>query len=277
VIKKSNFLIMKNINFSVLMSVYKKERVSYLDECLRSLVCQSLLPSEIILVEDGPIPEDLNNIIEKYSRILPIKIVRIEKNGGLAAALNVGLRHCTNELIVRMDTDDVSLPYRFERQIRYMLSHPRIDVSSAWIEERDEGMANVFFVKKLPLEHDEILKFSKKRNPISHPVSIFKKSAVMSVGGYPDIFPEDYALWSLMLVNKFRFANIQETLLYMRTGPDFMRRRGFNFFKGEMRLLNYQKSIGFLSWYEFFISLLIKAVLRLSPLKFREFLYKFAR
>ena len=259
------------------MSVYEKEQAAYLNECLKSLVCQSLPPSEIILVEDGPIPADLINIIEKYSLILPIKIVRIEKNGGLAAALNVGLKHCTNELIARMDTDDVSLPYRFERQVKYMSSHPHIDVSSAWIEERDERMANVLFVKKLPLEHDEILKFSKKRNPISHPVSIFKKSAVMSVGGYPDIFPEDYALWSIMLVNKFRFSNIQETLLYMRTGPDFMRRRGFNFFKGEVRLLNYQKSTGFLSWYEFFISLLIKVVLRLSPLKFREFLYKFAR
>lgn len=268
---------MKNINFSVLMSVYKKEQASYLDECLRSLVCQSLPPSEVILVEDGPIPEDLNDIIDKYLRILPMKIVRIEKNGGLAAALNVGLKHCSNELIIRMDTDDVSLPYRFERQVEYMLSHPNIDVSSAWIEERDEKMADVLFMKKLPLGHDDILKFSKKRNPISHPVSIFKKSAVMSVGGYPDIFPEDYALWSLMLVNKFRFSNIQETLLYMRTGPDFMRRRGFNFFKGEMRLLSYQKSIGFLSAYEFFISLLIKVVLRLSPLKFREFLYKFAR
>lgn len=268
---------MKTINFSVLMSVYKKEQAAYLDECLRSLVCQSLPPSEVILVEDGPIPEDLNNIIEKYSRILPMKIVRIEKNGGLAAALNVGLKHCSNELIVRMDTDDVSLPYRFERQVKYMLSHPDIDVSSAWIEERDEKMANVLFIKKLPLGHNDILKFSKKRNPISHPVSIFKKSAVMSVGGYPDVFPEDYALWSLLLVNKFIFSNIPETLLYMRTGPDFMGRRGFNLFKGEMRLLNYQKSIGFLSFYEFFISFMIKVVLRLSPLKFREFLYKFAR
>ena len=142
---------MKNINFSVLMSVYKKEQASYLDECLRSLVCQSLPPSEVILVEDGPIPEDLNDIIDKYLRILPMKIVRIEKNGGLAAALNVGLKHCSNELIIRMDTDDVSLPYRFERQVEYMLSHPNIDVSSAWIEERDEKMADVLFMKKLPL------------------------------------------------------------------------------------------------------------------------------
>lgn len=268
---------MKNINFSVLMSVYKKEQASYLDECLKSLVRQSLPPSEVILVEDGPISEDLNNIVEKYSLLLPMKIVRIEKNGGLAAALNVGLKHCANELIARMDTDDVSLPHRFERQVKYMSSHPNIDVSSAWIEERDEKMADVLFVKKLPLGHDDIIKFSKKRNPISHPVSIFRKSAVMSVGGYPDIFPEDYALWSLMLVNNFRFSNIQETLLYMRTGPDFLRRRGFNFFKGEMRLLNYQRSIGFLSCYEFSISLLIKVVLRLSPLKFREFLYRFAR
>lgn len=265
------------MSFSVLMSVYKKEKANYLEECLESLILQSLQPSEIVLVEDGEITSDLRGIIGKYAAIMPIKSVRLTQNMGLATALNEGLKLCSNELIARMDTDDVSLPHRFERQIEFMLTHPEIDICSSWVEERDEYMSKVLFLKKLPSLHDDIFMFSKRRNPISHPVSIFKKSAVMSVGGYPDIFPEDYALWSLMLVNKFRFSNIQETLLYMRTGPDFMRRRGFNFFKGEMRLLSYQRSIGFLSTYEFFISLLIKVVLRLSPLKFREFLYKFAR
>lgn len=265
------------MSFSVLMSVYKKEKANYLEACLESLVLQSLQPSEIVLVEDGEITSDLRGVIRKYAAIMPIKSVRLTRNVGLATALNEGLKQCSNELIARMDTDDVSLPHRFERQISFMLTHPKVDISSAWVEERDESMSNVIHIKKLPSSHDDIFRFSKKRNPISHPVSIFRKSAVMSVGGYPNVFPEDYALWSLMLVNKFRFANIPETLLYMRTGSDFMGRRGFNFFKGEMGLLKYQKSIGFLNFYELSVSFLIKVVLRLSPLKARELLYKFAR
>ena len=265
------------MSFSVLMSVYKKEKANYLEECLESLILQSLQPSEIVLVEDGEITSDLRDVIGKYAAIMPIKIVRLTQNMGLATALNEGLKQCSNELIARMDTDDVSLPHRFERQIEFMLTHPEVDISSAWVEERDEYMSKVLFLKKLPSSHDDIFMFSKRRNPISHPVSIFRKSAVMSVGGYPSIFPEDYALWSLMFVNKFRFANIPETLLYMRTGPDFMGRRGFDFFKGEMGLLRYQKSIGFLNFYELCISFFIKVVLRLSPLKAREFFYKFAR
>lgn len=265
------------MSFSVLMSVYEKEKANYLEACLESLVRQSLQPSEIVLVEDGEITSDLRGVIGKYAAIMPIKSVRLIQNVGLATALNEGLKQCSNELIVRMDTDDVSLPHRFERQIEFMFTYPEIDISSAWVEERNESMSKVIHIKKLPSSHDDIFRFSKKRNPISHPVSIFRKSAVMSVGGYPNVFPEDYALWSLMLVNKFRFANIPEVLLYMRTGSDFMGRRGFNFFKGEMGLLKYQKSIGFLNCYELIVSFLIKVVLRLSPLKARELFYKFAR
>lgn len=265
------------MSLTVLMSVYVKERPNYLVECLESLRIQSVPPSEIIIIQDGHITNDLENVICEYECILPIKTVKLENNRGLAAALNEGLKYCSNELVARMDTDDVALPHRFERQLEFMLANPQVDVSSAWVEERDEYMSKVLFLKKLPLSHDDIFKFSKKRNPISHPVSIFRKSAVVSVGGYPSIFPEDYALWSLMLVNKFQFANIPETLLLMRTGRDFMGRRGFDFFKGELGLLKYQKSIGFLDAYEYCLSFVIKVFLRLSPLKVRELFYKFAR
>ena len=265
------------MKFSVLMSVYIKETPAYLDECLASLGAQSLLPSEIIIVHDGVITDDLKNVISKYSVTLPIKSVKLAENRGLAEALNEGLKHCTNELVARMDTDDVSLPHRFERQIKFMVAHPRIAVSSAWIEERDQWMDEILFIKKLPSSHDDILRFSKRRNPISHPVSIFRKAAVVSVGAYPKIFPEDYALWSLMLLKGHRFENIPETLLYMRTGSDFIDRRGLNFFKGEWSLLKYQRTIGFLNNYEFLINFLIRAVIRLPPAKVRAFFYKFAR
>lgn len=265
------------MKFSVLMSVYIKERPAYLDECFASLGAQSLLPSEIILVQDGPVTDDLKNIIDKYSQILPIKSVKLLKNRGLAEALNEGLKHCSHDLVARMDTDDVSLPHRFECQVSFMAAHPEVSVSSAWIEERDQWMDKVLSVRKLPSSYEDILRFSKRRNPISHPASIFRKAAVMSVGAYPKIFPEDYALWSLMLVKGHRFQNIPETLLFMRTGSDFMARRGLDFFKGEWGLLNYQRAIGFLNRYEFFINFLIRAAIRLPPTNVRALLYKFAR
>jgi len=265
------------MSFSVLMSVYKKENAVYLDECLKSLMYQTKQSSEIVLVEDGEIGIDLTRVIDRYSQILPVKRVILKKNVGLAAALNAGLKCCTNEIVARMDTDDVCLPFRFERQLAYMLAHPEVSVSSAWIEEKDEQMSKFLFLKKLPSAHDDILRFSKKRNPISHPVSIFRKTAVMSVGAYPDIFPEDYALWSLMIVKGYKFGNIPETLLYMRTGSNFMERRGFDFFKGEVNLLKYQKTIGFLTLSEFFISISIRAIVRLAPVKIRTLFYKFAR
>lgn len=265
------------MSFSVLISVYVKEKPVYLEACLKSLAWQTLKPSEIVLVEDGEITGELENVIALYSKIIPIKSIRLEKNQGLAHALNEGLKHCCYELVARMDTDDVCLPFRFERQVAYMLANPEVSVSSSWIEEKDERMSEVLFLKKLPSTHEDILKFSKKRNPISHPVSIFRKSAVISVGGYPKIFPEDYALWSLMLVKGYRFQNIPETLLYMRTGADFTSRRGLDFFKGEMTLLKYQKSIGFLSASEMFLNFMIRAIVRLSPIKLRTFFYKFAR
>lgn len=265
------------MNFSVLMSIYKKENASYLDECFKSLVSQSVQPSEIVLVEDGELTESLHAVIEHYSLLLSIKSVKLEKNRGLAVSLNTGLNHCSNELVARMDTDDISLPRRFERQVGYMQDNPSIDVASAWIEERDVGMEQAGFLKKLPLDHVEIRKFSRRRNPINHPVSIFRKSAVLAVGGYPLVFPEDYALWSLMMVRGYQFANIPEVLLHMRTGDDFIARRGWKFFKGEIGLLRYQKSIGFLSLSDFLINLIIRASVRLPSSGVRKLFYKFAR
>ncbi|MGS0742064.1 glycosyltransferase [Glaciimonas sp. GG7] len=265
------------MSFSVLMAVYKKDNFLYLDECLKSLADQSLQSSEIIIVEDGEVTEQIANVIEKYSHSLPIKLVKLNNNLGLAAALNAGLAHCSYELIARMDADDISLPQRFEKQVGFMLSNPEISVASAWIEERDSIMSDCGFLKILPTNHVDILAFSKRRNPISHPVSIFRRDAVLSVGGYPLIFPEDYALWSLMLVNNYKFANLPEVLLYMRTGDDFIARRGSKFFKGEIGLLKYQKSINFISLTDFFINFLIRAFIRIPPPKFRKFFYKFAR
>lgn len=262
---------------SVLMSVYAKESSLYLKDCFDSLLGQSLKASEIILVEDGPITNELRLVIDSYASVLPFKNIRLSENLGLANALNEGLKHCAYELVARMDTDDVALPHRFERQVKFMQENPDISVAGAWVEERDNEMAAVGFLKILPESNCAILKFAKRRNPINHPVAIFRKSAVLAVGGYPLVFPEDYALWSLMLVKGYKFYNAQEVLLYMRTGEAFIERRGLSFFKGEIGLLKFQRAIGFLSNVEIFLNFMLRAAIRLPPAAIRKYLYKTMR
>jgi glycosyltransferase involved in cell wall biosynthesis len=265
------------MNFSVLMSVYRKEIPSFLEECLVSLQGQTLQATEIVLVQDGPLTPELGAVIERFSKHLPIKSVKLETNKGLATALNVGLTHCSHELVARMDTDDVALPERFEKQIRFMHDNPEIDVVSSWIEERGQKLEPGGFLKRVPARHEEIIKFSKRRNPINHPASVYRKSSVLAVGGYPLIFPEDYALWSCMLVKGYRFANMQQVLLHMRTGDDFIVRRGLGFLKGELGLLRFQRSIGFLGLHDLFIYLMIRAVVRSAPSGMRKLFYAHAR
>ncbi|QIH09989.1 MULTISPECIES: glycosyltransferase [unclassified Pseudomonas] len=265
------------MSFSVLMSVYIKENPEYLRACLESLQMQKLKTSDLVLVEDGPLTEALYEVIEHYKNILPINSVKLTKNQGLASALNEGLAHCQFELVARMDTDDIALPERFDRQVSFMESHPDIDVSSSWIEERDQKMEKTLFLKKLPIDHLELLLFANRRNPLNHPSTIFRKSQVLSVGGYPLIFPEDYALWSLMMVKGLKFSNIPEVLLYMRTGEDFIGRRGLNFLKGEIKLLKYQRKIGFLSFRSYLFNLVARTAVRLPPPAIRRFLYKISR
>lgn len=265
------------MNFSVLMSVYINENAFYLDECLNSLLNQTLQATEIVVVEDGAITDALARVIEIYSKILPIKTIKLESNKGLATALNAGLKYCSYELVVRMDADDISLPNRFEKQIEFMLLHADVSVSSAWIEERDQKMGGAKVIKKLPEFHNEIFKFAKVRNPINHPVCVFRKNAVLSVGGYPVMYPEDYALWSLMLVKGYQFANIQEILLNMRTGDDFIARRGINFLKKEVALLKYFRSIGFFGYWESVYYISTRAFLRISPPKVRGLIYRLSR
>lgn len=266
------------MKFSVLMSVYHRERPEFLREALRSLAEQDRPADEIVLVIDGPIGSELEAVLDEYLVTLPLKLVRLQKNGGLAAALNAGLPHCRHEWVARMDTDDIALPQRFARQLDFVVNHPRVDVCGAWLEERDAEMEQVLSVRKVPLEHDQILRFARRRNPISHPVSFFRKSAVMAVGGYPLIGKaQDYALWSLMLARGYRFANIPDILLWMRAGAGLLDRRGFNYFLCEIDLLRFQRAIGFLSVVDFAVNMLIRFTFRIVPDSFKKQLYRFTR
>lgn len=263
---------------SVLMSVYSKDCPAHLDQALKSLSVQTVMPSELILVEDGPVSDELTDVIERYRSELAIKSVKMAENRGLGVALNEGLKHCKNELIARMDSDDISLPMRFEKQIAFMESNPEVAVSSAWIEERDHAMETVMGIRMVPASHGDVFRYGRRRNPINHVASIFRKNAVMRVGGYPNIRKaQDYALWSLMLVEGFRFANIPETLLYVRAGDALMTRRGLEYLRQEIKLLKFQRSCGFLSWRDYCINLVIRVCVRMQPSFIKRLMYRYSR
>lgn len=263
--------------FSVLLSVYHKESPVYLCQSLDSIFNQTLLPTEVILVKDGTLTKNLDFIIEEYSLKHPIlKVISLSTNQGLGKALNEGLKHCSYDLVARMDTDDIAKPDRFEKQIKVFQEYPELDVVGAWIDEFEEITSYIISTRKLPETHDEICQFAKKRNPENHPVIMFRKKAVLAAGGYQH-FPlfEDYYLWIRMLQNGAKFYNIQESLLYFRSSPAmFKRRGGLKYVTTELRFQNLLKKIQFITYSEYLYNVSVRVITRMMPNSLRAILYK---
>jgi lipopolysaccharide/colanic/teichoic acid biosynthesis glycosyltransferase len=259
------------------MSIYQAEKPEFLRQALQSLAAQTVKASEVVLVEDGPIPMTLSAVIEEFRLSLMIVSIKLETNRGLAVALNEGLKHCRYDLVARMDSDDISLPHRFERQLRFMTHHPDIAASSAALDEFDETGA-VFSSRILPLTHEELVRFAKTRSPLSHAAAIFRKSAVDAVGGYP-LFKrsQDVALWSLLIVKGYTLANLPEKLFLVRAGAAFMTRNGLQSFKHEYAVIRYQRKIGFLSAWDFIKNIAIRFILAVVPVKIKKMLYARAK
>ncbi|SPW30947.1 putative glycosyl transferase [Edwardsiella tarda] len=164
-----------NYRFSVLMSLYDKEKPEYLNECLESISHQTLMPDEIVIVLDGPVNINLMAILDKWIKIIPIVIYKIERNVGLGNALNFGISKCKNEIIARMDTDDICMPNRFNIQIPLINAYPELSVLGSAIIEFSPDDKVFSGLKQMPLIHDNIVKYSKYRNPMNHMTVVFKK------------------------------------------------------------------------------------------------------
>ena len=262
--------------FSVLLSVYRKEQPAYLQQSLNSIFTQTLMPDEVVLVKDGPLTEELDMVIGDYCRKYPIlKIVSLAQNQGLGKALNEGLKHCSYDLVARMDTDDIAKSDRFEKQVKVFKEHPELDLVGAWIDEFEGDVSHVISVRKVPEFPIEIKQYALKRSPTNHAVVMFRKSAVLLAGGYLH-FPlfEDYYLWVRMLMNGAKFYNIQESLSYFRFSPDmFKRRGGWRYALTEFRFQWLLKQIHFISCPQFVTNVLIRFTARIIPNSLRTFVY----
>lgn len=272
-----------SFGFSVLIAVYSKERGEWLEQSLQSVITQSLPPNQIVIVEDGPLTKELYTVIDRFKSSLDSKVeithVRLPENRGLAYALNEGLKHCKYPYVARMDSDDICLRDRFEKQMLFLQQHPEIDVLGGQIMEFDEKLSTFLGTRKVPTSHEEIIQFAKKRNPMNHMTVIYKKESVLKVGGYT--FPrvaEDYHLWVKMLMAGMKFANLPDYLVIVRTGKSFLkRRRGYDYLKYEIKLFSEFKKMGFLNTREYLQNILIRSMLRIMPenvvrLTYRKFL-----
>lgn len=269
------------MKFSVLMSIYYKEKPEYFNRAMQSIWDeQSVKPDEIVLVQDGPLTDELYSAIEEWKKKFGelFKIVLLEKNMGLGDALSEGIKHCSHDLIARMDTDDIALPDRFEKQLK-VFENNDIDICSGWISEFDEDENIITSYRKLPEMHDDIIKYSKMRSPINHPAVMYKKVIVEKSDGYQKMMGfEDYFLWARMIMNGAKFYNIQETLVNMRAGYGQLERRGgLAYAKSELSLLKEFKKINFLTTSEYLKNVLIRVPVRLMPKSILKMVYMFLR
>ncbi len=266
--------------YSVLMSVYAKERPEWLRESVRSMLVQTVPPSEFVLVEDGPLTDGLYGAIEDFESERPglFKIVSYPENKGLGHALREGVSACTKPVIARMDSDDLARPDRMKVQLSLMEEKGLDMVGSQVIEfigSPDEPVA----LTDLPEGHDAIVAYSKRRNPFRHPPMTFRREKVLDAGSYSDqfLYFEDWDLFNRMLAIGCRAENVHEPLVAMRVSADFYARRGgVAYLRHAWRFKLEQRNRGWFSTSDLIASFLPQAIVSLSPNRLREFVYMHA-
>lgn len=265
-------------NYSVLMSVYYKENSEYLKQAIESIQSQTFPTDDFVLVCDGPLNQELDSVIKKKQQEMKniLNVVRLKKNAGLGNALNKGIQQCKNELVARMDSDDISYPDRCEKQLMVFNTYPEISVCSGIVEEFATNPKVVESRRVPPETQEEIREFAKVRNPFNHPCVMYKKPDVEAVGSYKDFYLlEDYYLWVRMIMAGYQGYNLQEPLLHMRAGTDmYMRRGGLKYAKTQEKLFRFMKNNGFISKGQYIKNCVIRGESSLAPNWLRKFVFE---
>ncbi|MEC6127698.1 glycosyltransferase [Acinetobacter ursingii] len=258
------------MKFSVLLSLYYKENPLFLDQCFKSIWNdQTIQPSEIILVLDGPIGEELNQCVEKWKKVIgeSLKIIPLSQNVGLGKALNEGLKHCCNDWVFRMDTDDICTSDRFEKQIAFIEQNPDVVLFSSQVMEFDQKISDANVLKAVPVDFEEIKKFAQKRCPLNHMTTVYRKSIIEKLGGYQHhLYMEDYNLWLRVIGAGYKVGNHPDVLLYARVGNGMhARRKGYQYIKSEKQLRDLKKQLKLQSSIHANMLFLARSLFRLLP------------
>ena len=259
------------------MSVYAKEKPEYLKDSIQSILQQTKRPSEFILVKDGLLTAELDQVINIFTIQYPslFLIVSLEKNQGIAAALNEGLKQCHYELVARMDSDDIAVPDRCKWQLE-IFSSQNADIVGGIAAEFESNPEQIISYRKLPEKQEEILSFAKRRNPFNHSCVMFRKSAVLAVGGYRFFrFFEDYDLWVRMLRNGAKGYNLPKVLVHMRVGNGLYRRRGgLRYVITMVKFRWYLLHSGFINFIDFLVCILGQTCVCFMPEWARKLFYQ---
>lgn len=268
-----------SLKFSVLMSIYDKEEENNLLQCLDSLATQLVKPTETVIVYDGPIRKSLRDIINRYTSELNIKKIKLDKNVGLGQALNVGLTHCNNDIIARMDTDDIAIPSRFKIQINYFLEHPDLALIGSNINEFETSPDQIVSIRKVPNTYNNIRKYALYKCPFNHMTVMFRKNVIIDAGSYiHHHYMEDYNLWLRIIANDHKVLNIEQPLVYARVNKNtLLRRRGFTYVKSEYKLAKLKITLNLQSKTSSFLIFILRACPRLLPPFILKLIYKINR
>ena len=250
-------------DFSACMSVYKNDKAEDFRIALQSITTkQTVKPSEVVLVIDGPVSDGINRVISDAESISPslFKVIRFEQNQGLGIALQKGMEAASNEIVMRMDSDDIAVPDRFEKQLRFMEEYPNVAVCGGQIAEFIDRVDNIVGKRTVPCSNEEIYSYMKSRCAFNHMTVALRRTKILEVGNYqPWFWNEDYYLWIRLMIANCEFANLPDTLVNVRVGKEmYQRRGGKKYFKSEADIQKLMRENGLISWPRYGFNVLIR-------------------
>ena len=267
------------LKYSVLISIYRKDNPDYFNLALESMTKQTVLPNEIVVVKDGKITDDLQNIIVKHkllSKNIPFVEIHLKNNVGLGLALNEGIKACKYELIARMDSDDYSLPNRCELQLKEFEKEPELDIIGTSVLEFVDNIENIVGKRDVPKTNEEIYKFARLRDPFNHPSVMYKKSTILNVGGYSNYRKnQDTDLWIKLLQNNAKCKNLSEPLVLFRFDKNtYEKRKSFLSIKTLLKIRYKAWKTGFNSLFDFVLIVLSQLFIYALPDSFQKIIYR---
>lgn len=261
---------------SVLMSVYIKENPTFLKDAIESVQNQTLKPSELVLVEDGPLTPELYQVLDQVEAQseIPVKRCPLEQNQGLGLALRQGVLQCQYDIIARMDTDDIAVPDRFEKQVQLM-EKDKLDLLGGHIAEFIDNPDEIVSYRRVPTQHADIVAYQRMRSAFNHMTVMFKKDMVLKAGNYEDgLYMEDDLLWLNMIATGAKTGNLDQILCKVRVGAGmFERRGGLRYLKLYCQARQRMLKRGQISYMEYAKSVAIQMVVALCPGFVRQFIF----
>jgi len=250
------------VNYSVLMSVYREEDPAEFHKAVESMLFQTVPPTDFVIVCDGPLTEELDCVAEDFQKQAPqlFQIIRLTENKGLGLALNEGLTHCKEELVARMDADDIATKDRMEKQLQFLKDHPEISVVGGQIAEFEKSPNHIIRYRIVPENQEEILHKLKFSNPVNHVTAVFRKEHVIKAGSYPH-HPgfEDYHLWANMLSEGFLFHNLAEVCCYVQADEHMLKRRdGWTYFKNTVKMEKLLRKKKLISLWQYLVNITVR-------------------